>query len=173
MRHDLYTEVTCQQVHGNADALNTARNAARCLHAFAAPPHVKVYPGASKPLCRPVIYAPEIHGSDGLGGVEGLPDKDHADVKARIDLSVPASQAMAEAVRKSWDGGKGKKVSLVACGPLTNISLFVSVYPELMEAVEQIVFMGGGVGIGNKSAVAGSYDILCPMFAQGLISCLM
>lgn len=94
-------------------------------------------------------------------------------MKARIDLSVPASQAMAEAVRKSWDGGKGKKVSLVACGPLTNISLFVSVYPELMEAVEQIVFMGGGVGIGNKSAVAGSYNILCPIFAQELISCLM
>lgn len=97
-----------------------------------------------------------------------MPDKDHIDVKARIDLSVPASQAMAEAVRKSWDGGKGKKVSLVACGPLTNISLFVSVYPELMEAVEQIVFMGGGVGIGNKSAVAGSCDISLPYVDRSL-----
>lgn len=38
---------------------------------------------------------------------------------------------------------------------MTNIALFVSVYPELMEAVEQFVFMGGGVGLGNRSAVAG------------------
>lgn len=89
-------------------------------------------------------------------------------MKARIDLSVTASQAMAEAVKKSWDGGKGKKVSLVACGPLTNISLFVSVYPDLMEGVEQIVFMGGGVGIGNKSAVAGSYRYLYRISARNL-----
>jgi uridine nucleosidase len=38
---------------------------------------------------------------------------------------------------------------------MTNIALFVSVHPELMEAVEQFVFMGGGVGLGNRSAVAG------------------
>jgi uridine nucleosidase len=38
---------------------------------------------------------------------------------------------------------------------MTNIALFVSVYPELVEAVEQFVFMGGGIGLGNRSAVAG------------------
>jgi hypothetical protein len=31
----------------------------------------------------------------------------------------------------------------------------VSVYPNLLHAIERIVFMGGGIGIGNRSAVAG------------------
>jgi uridine nucleosidase len=62
---------------------------------------------------------------------------------------------MAIAIRDTWRGGIGHQVSVVSSGPMTNIALFVSVYPELMEAVEQFVFMGGGVGLGNRSAVAG------------------
>lgn len=49
----------------------------------------------------------------------------------------------------------GDKVTVVSCGPLTNIALFVSVYPELLDGIEQFVFMGGGVGMGNRSAAAG------------------
>jgi uridine nucleosidase len=36
----------------------------------------------------------------------------------------------------------------------------VSAYPDLLAAVEEFVFMGGGVGMGNRSAVA-EYNILC------------
>lgn len=69
----------------------------------------------------------------------------------------------------------GAKLCLVSCGPLTNLALFVSVYPELLPVIEEICFMGGGalsyiypsrqsllilddpgVGIGNRSAVSGS-----------------
>lgn len=49
----------------------------------------------------------------------------------------------------------GHQVTMISCGPCTNIALFASVYPELLGGVEQFVFMGGGVGIGNRSAVAG------------------
>ena len=59
-------------MHGNANADNTVQNAARCLHAIGAPESIKVYPGASKPLLRSPRHDPEIHGPDGLGGVEGL-----------------------------------------------------------------------------------------------------
>jgi uridine nucleosidase len=62
---------------------------------------------------------------------------------------------MATAIKDAWRDGTGHQVSIVSSGPMTNIALFVSVYPNLMEAVEQFVFMGGGVGVGNRSAVAG------------------
>lgn len=63
-------------------------------------------------------------------------------------------------IRKVWRGGKGRKVTVVSSGPMTNIALFVSVYPELVgSAVEEFVFMGGGVGLGNRSAVA-EYNIM-------------
>jgi uridine nucleosidase len=51
-------------VHGNTDAENTRKNAARCLHAFGAPPNIQVHPGATKPLLRPARTDPEIHGID-------------------------------------------------------------------------------------------------------------
>jgi len=59
-----------------------------------------------------------------------------------------------------------EKVSIVSCGPMTNLALFISVYPELLYCVEEIVFMGGGVGIGNRGAVA-EFNVLCdPEAAQ-------
>ena len=45
-------------------------------------------------------------------------------------------------------------------GPMTNLAVLLTVHPELIECIEEIVFMGGGVGIGNRSAVA-EYNILC------------
>ena len=50
----------------------------------------------------------------------------------------------------------GEKLSLVSTGPMTNVALFVSVYHDLLDGIEEIVFMGGGVGQGNRSAVAGT-----------------
>ncbi|KAI9447864.1 nucleoside hydrolase [Lactarius indigo] len=140
-------------VHGNATAENTKCNASRCLYAFAAPETVKVYGGATRPLLRPERHDPEIHGPDGLGGVEGLPSAESGSVRERIE-SRPAIEAIASAIRQTWNGGAGAKVTLVASGPLTNIALFVSVYTDLFDAIERIVFMGGGIGIGNRSAVA-------------------
>ena len=62
---------------------------------------------------------------------------------------------MATAVRDIWKEGAGEKVTIVSTGPMTNIALFVSVYPGLLAGVEQFVFMGGAIGMGNRSAVAG------------------
>jgi uridine nucleosidase len=39
---------------------------------------------------------------------------------------------------------------------MTNIALFVSVYPDLLGAIDEFIFMGGGVGVGNRSSVAGA-----------------
>jgi len=82
-------------------------------------------------------------------------------VQARIASdNRPAIEAIAAAISQTWNAGAGAKVTVVASGPLTNIALFVSVYPHLLDAIERIVFMGGGIGIGNRSAVA-EFNILC------------
>ncbi|RDX53852.1 nucleoside hydrolase [Lentinus brumalis] len=156
-------------VHGNASADNTNSNAARCLYAFAAPEHIRVCPGANKPLIRPERHDPEIHGLDGLGGVEGLPPADTEGVQARLvahGTPVRALEGMAKAISETWNNGQGNKVTMVSSGPMTNIALFVSVYPDLLEGIEEFVFMGGGVGVGNRSASA-EFNILCdPEAAQ-------
>ena len=76
-------------------------------------------------------------------------------VQARIEKSkkTRALDAMREAITKV--GQDGRKVTMVTCGPMTNLALFISVYPDLLEYVERFAFMGGAVGIGNIGAVAG------------------
>jgi hypothetical protein len=43
---------------------------------------------------------------------------------------------------------------------MTNLALFITLHPELYDAIEEIVFMGGGVGIGNRSATAGKLHMV-------------
>ena len=167
-----------RKTHGNTTIENTKINAAQCLHAFAAPEHIKVYEGAHAPLLRPVRHDPEIHGHSGLGGVEGLPPAHSDSVRARIASDMdnrPAIEVIAAAISETWNEGAGAKVTIVASGPLTNIALFVSVYPHLLDAVERIVFMGGGIGVGNSSAVAGAvkFKIQFPWNASCFCSFLL
>ncbi|CAE7233451.1 unnamed protein product [Rhizoctonia solani] len=156
-------------VHGNASRYNTFSNAIRLLYAYGASDSIQVYPGASQPLLRPTRADPEIHGADGLGGVIGLPDPEDTTIRARFAKSpLNAVQALAEAVKKCASGGH--KVHLIATGPLTNVALFSAVHPELLSGIEEIIFMGGGVGVGNRSAAA-EFNILCdPEAAQMVLN---
>jgi uridine nucleosidase len=109
-------------------------------------------------LIRPTRHDPEIHGDDGLGGVEGFSDADAPSTLARFVTDengafVRALDGMCKSIKAAMTDGY--KVTVVSCGPCTNIALFVSVYPDLLVGIEQFVFMGGGVGVGNRSAVAG------------------
>jgi uridine nucleosidase len=122
------------------------------------------------PLLRPARHDSEIHGPDGLGGVEGLPSADSSPVQAYIDNRRPAIEAIANAVRQTWNDGAGIKTTIVASGPLTNVALFVSVYPSLLQAIERIVFMGGGIGVGNRSSVAGGSQLISSPHQPALLS---
>ncbi|CAG7848526.1 SubName: Full=Related to nucleoside hydrolase {ECO:0000313/EMBL:CCA66566.1} [Serendipita indica DSM 11827] len=157
--------------HGNAPLSCTHLNVLRLLHAFGAPIDVHAHRGATKPLIRPVRADPEIHGEDGLGGVEGLPSLEDPALKERyhLDGRRSATDGMAKAVKNSYLNGQ--KVSIVSTGPMTNVAVFLTLHPELYEAIEEIVFMGGGVGLGNRGAVA-EYNILCdPEAAQIVLDC--
>lgn len=153
-------------MHGNADAQFTYTNAVRCLYAFGgSTKHIPICQGAKKPLIKLARHDAEIHGVDGLGGVEGLPGIEHAEIRRLMEVNYGnrAVERMAEAVRDvkggkyNEGGGNGTdKLVVVSTGPMTNIALFLSVYPDLMGGVEELVFMGGAVGVGNRSAVAGT-----------------
>lgn len=161
-------------VHGNASLFNTSRslhcspshshlianpffsagNAARCLLVFGSPEQAKripVYAGAEKPLLRYVRHDSEIHGEDGLGGVEGLPPSDSPSVLSKLDETKGrnAVVALADAARSLPDG---QQLTIVATGSFTNVALFVSLYPELVrDKIERVVVMGGAEGRGNRS----------------------
>ena len=103
---------------------------------------IPVAAGAPKPLARELIIADNVHGESGLDGPQ-LPDP------AFEPLAISGIEIMAQKVRESHE-----PVTLVPSGPLTNIALFLSTYPELHSKIERIVLMGGAAEAGNWTPAA-------------------
>eukprot|EP00747_Dinoflagellata_sp_TGD_P220676 gnl/TRDRNA2_/TRDRNA2_92608_c0_seq1.p1 gnl/TRDRNA2_/TRDRNA2_92608_c0~~gnl/TRDRNA2_/TRDRNA2_92608_c0_seq1.p1 ORF type:complete len:340 (-),score=51.11 gnl/TRDRNA2_/TRDRNA2_92608_c0_seq1:53-1072(-) len=147
-------------VAGNQTVENTTINARRmCIAAGLG--DIPVYKGVGRPLLRENKPDFEIHGKSGLDGspaLDALPLGTMLEGKAVLK--------MAEAIEASPE-----PVNLVATGCLTNVALFLRLYPELLPKVKQIVFMGGAVGVGNRSAAA-EFNILCdPESARIVCDC--
>lgn len=85
-----------------------------------------MFPGATKPLILPAKHDPEIHGEDGLGGVEGLPSASDPSVLQRFLPSeegqevVRALEGMVQAIKNVWKRGRGEKTTIVSSGPMMN-----------------------------------------------------
>ena len=56
---------------------------------------------------------------------------------------------MAKLIKESKEG-----MTIVATGPLTNVALFLKMYPELRNRIKEIVFMGGSASRGNRTPYA-------------------
>ncbi|WP_283588604.1 pyrimidine-specific ribonucleoside hydrolase RihA [Limosilactobacillus viscerum] len=122
---------------GNQTPDKTLNNAMRMLTLLHRE-DIPVAQGNQTPLVKPLETAPEVHGKTGLDGAD-LPEPDFA------VQEIPAIELIAKTLRESSD-----KVTLVVTGPMTNAALFLRVYPDLAkEKIDQIVFMGGAMGLGN------------------------
>jgi pyrimidine-specific ribonucleoside hydrolase len=129
-------------VAGNVGVQQTTRNALRVL-ALADRADVPVAAGAERPLVRRQPHrASDVHGADGIGGVE-LPDSP-SDIDTR-----PAVRFLAETIR-----GSDRPVTLVALGPLTNVALLFATYPDDAARLDRLVVLGGSAGAGNVTPTA-------------------
>lgn len=105
--------------------------------------HIPVAAGCVGPLVRELETAPGIHGDTGLDGVD-LPEPSRSVIgKHGVDFII-------DTVMQNEPG----TVTLVPTGPLTNIAMAVRKEPRIVERVKEVVLMGGGVHVGNWSAVA-------------------
>ncbi len=103
---------------------------------------VPVAQGAGNAILGAVEAASDIHGETALDGAP-LPAPTFA-----LE-SIHGVDLIAQLVRKS-----SEKVTLVGTGPLTNIALFLKMYPELKSNIAHIVFMGGSASRGNRTPYA-------------------
>lgn len=154
-------------VHGNGSLSHTTLNAARLLCSFGSleqATSIPIIAGASQPLLRAAKHDTEIHGDDGLGGVEGLLDESNDFVKTKLAESVGGNVVLAIAeAAKALPGGDGDdgRLAIVATGTLTNIALFCATFPDLVrDKISEIIIMGGAEGRGNRSPTA-EFNILC------------
>ena len=102
---------------------------------------IKVAKGAKGPLIREKRPAINVHGENGAG--------DYVFPKTKTLYSNNAVTFLRDTILASED-----KVTLIPVGPLTNISLLIKTFPEVIEKIEMLSIMGGATLGGNTTPTA-------------------
>jgi len=138
--------VTC--VGGNVDAQQVERNTRSVLE-LAGRTDVEVALGRDRPLVKTVDTAPETHGPQGLGHAELPPPKRPLSERHAVDVFID------EARRRP------REITLVTCGPLTNLALAVLREPALPRLLKGWVLMGGAYRHPGNTAPTTEWNIHC------------
>lgn len=128
-------------IFGNVSLENTKANTEKLLTLYEKAPRVVL--GSHRPLLRKSINASEVHGKTGMDGYS-FPEP-----TISTEQSLTAIAAMHEVVNQT-EG----KTTLIGIGPLTDIALFIHLYPQDLEKIEQVVVMGGSLGRGNYGVLS-------------------
>ena len=146
MKHPEIEILGITTVAGNKGLKTTTNNATKLSKYFGS--KVKVYRGAHAKLDeidKPEIdsnLTKDIHGVDGLGGVNLEKDDSLIQEKSAYDFIL-------ETINKYPN-----EVDIITLGPLTNLAICIEKDLETMKKVKSIHSMGGGVFSGNVSPVA-------------------
>ena len=123
-------------VSGNVGIEHTTNNALKLLTFLKK--DVPVAKGAAAPLLRDNRFATNAHGKSGMGGFEFPEPNKELLLKENAVLSEYRVLMESE-----------EKVTILTLGPLTNIALLISTFPEVKEKIQEIVTMGGSTERGN------------------------
>jgi inosine-uridine nucleoside N-ribohydrolase len=144
-------------VAGNVPVAVTQGNARRICE-LAQRPDLKVYAGCARPLLQPPFFANEVHGSNGLGGVELPEPKMPLQAQHGVDGLIEIFSRAAE------------PIVLATLGPLTNVAVAMVKAPEICQQIREIVIMGGARGLGNVTPSAEFNFFVDPHAAQIVFS---
>lgn len=130
-------------VAGNVRVDKTSRNA-RLAREWAGREDVPVYAGAGKPLVRTPIYAENIHGKEGLPGVEVHEPKQGLAKGSAVQYLIDTLNTAAP-----------HSITIAMLGPQTNLALALIQAPEITQGIKEVVVMGGAhFNGGNITPVA-------------------
>jgi non-specific riboncleoside hydrolase len=131
--------ITC--VSGNVSLEKTTLNTLRLLEYFCKT-DIPVAAGASEPLVKEPEYADDIHGNSGLDGFK------FPEISMKT-IPYHGVNAMKEILNNATS-----PITLVPIGPLTNIALLFTMYPECKSKIDRIILMGGSANRGNTTPYA-------------------
>jgi purine nucleosidase len=134
-------------VQGNVSLEKATRNALSVLE-MAHATHIPVARGCSLPLVKPPHASGEaVHGSSGMGHTD-LPDPTSSVVDSHaIDYLIERFLA------------EPKQISLSAIGPLTNVALAIRKEPRIIDAIQELVIMGGAIRSGGNVSPLAEFNI--------------
>lgn len=130
-------------VAGNVRLEKTARNA-RLAREWAGREDIPVYAGAGRPLVRVPIYAAEVHGEEGITGVQVHEPKQGLAEGNAVQYLVDTLSA-----------AKPHSITIAMLGPQTNLALALIQQPGIAQGIKEVVVMGGAhFNGGNITPVA-------------------
>ena len=132
-------------VHGNCSLEQATRNALSVLE-LAGASHIPVAKGCELPLVQPSLLAPETHGEAGLGYAR-LPEP-------RLK---PIGQHAIDFLIERILAAPGE-ITLVAIGPLTNVALAIRQEPRIVDALREIIIMGGAIRHEGNTTALGEFN---------------
>lgn len=138
---------------GNQTQDTTFRNARNLLALFGRA-DIPVFRGEEKPLQGTLFTAADVHGDNGLGGVE-LP------ASPAFKHTENAADALTAILKETTE-----PLTLLATGPLTNLACLLQQYPLCKRKIERIILMGGARNGGNVTPCAEFNIYVDPQAAQ-------
>ncbi len=140
--------------YGNATLHHTHRNLLSLVEFLGL--SGEIYRGAACPMGE-LPYTPTCyHGENGLCGIS-LP--------LSADTTVGGIDDAAQRIRGA------ERVTYVATGPLTNAAELLIRHPDVISHIEEIVIMGGGIGLGNMPSGAEYNFSLDPRAVAEVLAC--
>jgi inosine-uridine nucleoside N-ribohydrolase len=133
-------------VAGNLPVENTTDNTLRVLD-WIGKREIPVHPGLSRAIARrgwlDAIHAMRGSPGDGHGIALPIPETDLA------PQDIAAVEYIVETLRSATE-----QLTVVAVGPLSNVATALALAPRLVDAIDELVVMGGSHAIGNVTASA-------------------
>ena len=141
---------------GNCSLADGVRNALSVV-ALTQWPKTQISPGATVPLIRPLFTAPTTHGDNGLGYAQ-LQDSPYP----------PSSEHAVDLIIREILAAPGE-VTLVAVAPLTNVALAIRKEPLIVEAVRNVIIMGGAVRVDGNTTSLGEFNFFVDPHAAHIV----
>ena len=155
-------------VAGNVPLDHCVTNTFHILRAAGIVDPPPVARGCAVPLRREPVTALHVHGSDGLGDISGIRERDGSlryPLPEQATVNAHAADLIADLV-----GSNPGEMTVVALGPLTNIATALERAPRTMKNVRELIVMGGSLnGIGNVTPVAEFNFFADPEAAQTVV----
>jgi purine nucleosidase len=147
-------------VAGNVPLALTERNA-RLMCDIGGRSDIPVFAGCARPMQGELITAEEVHGKNGIDGIDIFEPKTPLQPAHAVDFLIDSLLAAA-------DGS----VTLVPTGPLTNIASALVREPRIAKKIRRIVLMGGAMREGGNTTPSAEFNILVdPHAAQIVFEC--
>ncbi|HET9589943.1 MAG TPA: nucleoside hydrolase [Anaerolineales bacterium] len=143
-------------VHGNCSVEQATVNALSILELVRAT-GIPVAKGFALPLVQPSLLAAETHGDSGLGYAK-LP------APRRGPEARHASDFLIEKILSSPG-----EITLLALGPLTNVAFAIRKEPRLVEAVREVIVMGGALRYPGNASPLAEYNVFVDPHAAHII----